>query len=86
MKVESPNYFNIVSMSKGRKGSKLFAEVQKEPSQYSEYVSHTKQEKKNIVHGVRNCTFEYLMSGDTGHNNNTNPGCSRCGSLVVVST
>ena len=47
MKVESRSYFNIVSMSKGRKGSKLFAEVQKEPSQYSEYVSQTKEEKKN---------------------------------------
>jgi len=34
-------------MSKGKNRSKLLAEVQKEPSQYSEYVSQTKEEKKN---------------------------------------
>ena len=34
-------------MSKGRDGNKLLVEVQKEPSQYSEYVSQIKEEKKN---------------------------------------
>ena len=34
-------------MSKGKSRGKLLAEVQKEPSQYSEYVSQTKEEKKN---------------------------------------
>ncbi len=34
-------------MSKGKSRSKLLAEVQKEPSQYSEYVSQIKEEKKN---------------------------------------
>jgi|SRR5947209_8819274 len=38
---------SIASMSKGKSRSKLLAEIQKEPSQYSEYVSQTKEEKKN---------------------------------------
>ena len=34
-------------MSKDKSRSKLLTEVQKEPSQYSEYVPQTKEEKKN---------------------------------------
>ena len=34
-------------MSKGKNRSKLLAEVQKEPSQRSEYITQTKDEKKN---------------------------------------
>ena len=33
-------------MSKDKSRSKLLTEVQKEPSQYSEYVSQTQEEKK----------------------------------------
>jgi len=36
----------VVSMSKDKSRSKLLTEVQKEPSQYSEYVSQTQEEKK----------------------------------------